>query len=43
MFYNHQPVLLEEVVDYLAVKPNNHFIDATVGGGGHARAILIKN
>src|SRR3989339_298757 len=43
MFYNHQPVLLEEVVDYLAVKPNNHFIDATVGGGGHARAILIKS
>src|SRR3989339_579187 len=43
MFYNHQPVLLEEVVDYLAVKPNNHFIDAPVGGGGHARAILIKS
>jgi 16S rRNA (cytosine1402-N4)-methyltransferase len=43
MTYHHQPVLLEEVVDYLAVKPNNHFIDATLGGGGHARAILEKS
>ena len=30
-------------MDYLAVKPNNHFIDATIGGGGHARAMLKKS
>jgi len=35
----HQPVLLNEVIKYLAVKKNGKYIDATVGGGGHAQAI----
>lgn len=36
----HQPVLLKEVVKYLLIKPGEKYIDATVGGGGHAKAIL---
>ncbi len=36
----HIPVLLEEVVKGLAVKPGGLYIDATVGEGGHAEAIL---
>jgi len=35
----HQPVLLNEVIKYLAVKKNGKYIDATVGGGGHSKAI----
>ncbi len=36
----HQPVLLNEVIQYLAVKKRGKYIDATVGGGGHAKEIL---
>ncbi|MDO8559270.1 MAG: 16S rRNA (cytosine(1402)-N(4))-methyltransferase RsmH [bacterium] len=39
----HIPVLQEEVVKYLDPKPNENFIDCTVGEGGHASAILEKN
>ncbi len=38
----HIPVLLNEVLKYLDPKPNQNFIDATVGDGGHAKAILEK-
>jgi len=36
----HTPVLLQEVVDNLKIKRGGQYIDATVGGGGHAAAIL---
>jgi 16S rRNA (cytosine1402-N4)-methyltransferase len=38
----HKPVLLDEVVQHLCCTPSKLFVDATVGGGGHARAILDK-
>lgn len=40
--YSHQPVLLEEVLDALNVKPGGVYIDATYGRGGHSTAILEK-
>lgn len=38
----HIPVLLDEVVEYLNVVPGANYIDATLGGGGHATAIKAK-
>jgi len=39
----HIPVLQKEVMQYLAPKPNEKFIDCTAGFGGHTAAILEKN
>ncbi len=38
----HVPVLLEEVVRGLAVRPDGTYVDATYGRGGHSRAILAR-
>ncbi len=38
----HNPVLLEETISLLALKPEGIYVDVTFGGGGHSRAILSK-
>lgn len=38
----HIPVLLQESVDGLNIKPDGIYIDVTFGGGGHSRHILSK-
>src|SRR3989338_3192040 len=36
----HQPVLLREVIDYLAIQADGIYVDGTYGRGGHSKAIL---
>ena len=38
----HIPVLLQQSVDGLNIKPGGTYVDVTFGGGGHATAILDK-
>ena len=38
----HNPVLLKESVDALAIKPDGVYVDVTFGGGGHSREILSR-
>lgn len=38
----HFPVLLSEVLHYLNPQPGKVYVDATLGAGGHTRAILLK-
>ena len=38
--YQHRPVLLEEAVQALNIRPDGKYLDGTFGRGGHSRAIL---
>lgn len=38
----HNPVLLKETVDGLAIKEDGVYVDVTFGGGGHSREILSR-
>ena len=38
----HEPVLLDEAVGALAVKPGGRYVDGTFGRGGHAREIVRR-
>ena len=38
----HVPVLLNESIDGLAIKPGGTYVDVTFGGGGHSREILRR-
>lgn len=38
----HVPVLLQESIDGLNIKPDGIYVDVTFGGGGHSREILKR-
>lgn len=38
----HEPVLLEESIEGLNIRPGGTYVDVTYGGGGHSRRILEK-
>ena len=36
MEFRHQPVMLQETIEHLNIKPDGIYVDGTVGGGGHS-------
>ena len=42
MEFIHIPVMLNECIENLNIKPSGTYVDGTLGGGGHSNAILKK-
>ena len=42
MEFSHEPVLLEECMQGLAIRPGGTYVDGTLGGGGHSSEILKR-
>lgn len=42
MSFEHIPVLFQETIDSLNIKPDGIYIDGTAGGGGHSEAIAKR-
>ena len=40
--FSHEPVLLQECIEMLNIKPDGVYIDGTLGGAGHSSHILQK-
>lgn len=42
MDFHHVPVLLQETLDALAIKPEGKYVDCTLGGAGHSTEIVKR-
>ena len=42
MEFEHVPVLFDEVMEALAIRPDGIYVDGTVGGGGHSEGICRR-
>ena len=42
MAFQHTSVLLHETVDGLNIRPDGIYVDATLGGGGHAFQVCSR-
>lgn len=40
--FNHIPVLFNETIDALNIRPDGIYVDCTAGGGGHSAAVLER-
>jgi len=42
LVFEHKPVMLEECIDGLNIKPNGIYVDGTLGGAGHSKEIVKR-
>ncbi len=42
MEFKHKPVMLQECIEGLGIKPDGVYLDCTLGGGGHSGQILAR-
>ena len=42
MKFKHKPVLLNECIEGLKIKPDGIYVDGTLGGAGHSKEILKR-
>lgn len=42
MEFKHIPIMLNECIDMLAIKPDGVYVDATLGGAGHSQEIVKR-
>ena len=40
--FEHTPVMLEECIDSLNIRPHGIYVDGTLGGGGHSSQIAMR-
>lgn len=42
MEFKHEPIMLEECIEQLAIRPDGIYVDGTLGGAGHSSKIVEK-
>lgn len=42
MEFKHEPIMLNECIEHLNIKPNGIYVDGTIGGAGHSSEIIKK-
>ena len=42
MEFKHRPVLLEETIESLKIRPDDIYVDGTLGGAGHASQVCKR-
>ena len=42
MEFKHTPIMLNEVIDNLMIKPDGIYVDGTMGGAGHSEQIVKR-
>ena len=40
--YSHRPVLLDECIEGLAIRPDGNYLDGTLGRAGHSLEIVKR-
>lgn len=42
MEFKHEPILKDEIIEFLRIKEDGNYLDCTIGGAGHSLAIISK-